>query len=122
MLNQTVFDNPQIAERIQIRTVENIHIIETKNIIRCEACKNYTIIYVLNEKCILVSHTLKNFETILSYPFFLRVHQSHLINTGFIKCIEKQNSKVLLLDNSTIPYSVRKFHLLLDYLKSLPGV
>lgn len=122
MEKKTYVSASEHANRIQIRTLESIHIIEKRNIIRCEACRNYTTIYLLNEKSILASHTLKDFEELLPYPLFLRIHQSHLVNTNYIKRIEKQEACMFLFDDTIIPIAYRKRNVLSEYLKSLPSV
>lgn len=109
-------------EKIQVRTLKNIYILEIENIIRCESSKNYTTIFLRNEKSILASHTLKDFETLLPYPLFIRIHQSHLVNTNFIKQISRYNASLLLADNSKIPIASRKHELIKLYLKSVPCV
>lgn len=113
---------PLIKGKIQVRTIKNIHILDIESIIRCEASKNYTTIYLQNEKSILTSRTLKAFETLLPYPMFLRVHQSHLVNSNFIKQIAKQEAVLMLSDNSRIPIACRKHDLISSYLKTVPGL
>lgn len=108
--------------KIQVRTLKNIYILDVENIIRCESSRNYTIIYLRNEKSITASHTLKDFENLLPYPMFIRVHQSHLINSNFIKQITRHDAVLMLTDNSKIPMSTRKQELINSFLKSVPGI
>jgi two-component system LytT family response regulator len=106
-------------DKIVVRTSENIYIIWKENIVRCEAYRNYTTIYQLYEKKILVAQTLKDFEAMLSYPQFIRVHQSHLVNTSYMKRINKIESFLHMADNSRIPIACRKRELLMGYVKSI---
>jgi two-component system LytT family response regulator len=115
-------DNLSFSGKIQIRTYKKIFIIDIQDIIRCEACKNYTTIHLNNDKSIVASHTLKDFETLLPYPLFLRVHQSHLVNSKFIKQIAKQEASIMLSDHSRIPIATRKQDLITNYLKTVPGL
>lgn len=110
------------SKKIQIRTLKYIHLIDINDIVRCEAYKNYTTIYLQNEKSILASRTLKEFEKILPYPIFLRIHQSHLINSNFIKRIEKMESRICLTDHTILPISIRKHVMISKYLKTLPSI
>ena len=107
------------SDKMVIRTTESIYIIPKELIIRCEACRNYTTIYQQGEKGILASQTLKEFEDLLPYPQFLRVHQSHLVNTSFIKLISKTDCCLLLSDNSRVPIAYRKREQLMKYVKSI---
>lgn len=112
----------QCSDKIIIKTSESIYFIQKENIIRCEAYKNYTTIHQSNEKSILASRTLKDFEAILTPPDFIRVHQSHLVNVNFIKRIEKQESRIQLFDNSFVPIACRKHELLMDYVNTIPAL
>jgi two-component system LytT family response regulator len=50
---------------------------------------------------------------------FLRVHQSHLVNTKYIKeFIKSDGGYLILTDNSNIPVSVRKRNEVLEVLNS----
>ena len=59
-----------------LKTQESVHVVELDQIIRCEADRNYTSFFLLENKKILVSKTLKEYETLLSGHNFLRVQQS----------------------------------------------
>jgi len=121
-MNSKLLSHIKYLNKIQVRTLDSIYIVCVKNIIRCEAYKNYTTIFLRDEKSILVSHTLKDFETLLPFPDFMRIHQSHLVNCNYIKRISKQDSCILLTDNSKIPISNRKHDLINEYLKMLPTI
>jgi len=70
---------------------------------------NYTEFYFNNAKKLLVTKTLKEFEDLLSDQGFYRVHQSHLINTKYIKEFVKTNGGYLIMnDGSNVPVSTRK--------------
>ncbi|GJM34907.1 MAG: DNA-binding response regulator [Saprospiraceae bacterium] len=69
--------------RLAIPTTDGVYFYETKEIIRCEADRNYTQFYLTNNRRFLASRTLKEYEEILSVYGFLRVHKSHLINLDF---------------------------------------
>jgi two-component system LytT family response regulator len=49
-------------KRIALSTAEGIHLIEIKDIIRCESQDNYTQFFLRNAKPILISKTLKEYE------------------------------------------------------------
>jgi two-component system, LytTR family, response regulator len=106
-------------EKIIIKTVESIFVVLKSQIIRCESFKNYTTIILKDENNILASQTLKTFEILLPYPDFLRIHQSHLINTNYIKRIDKSGACIIMSDNSKIPIACRKREMLMNYIESL---
>ena len=83
--------------------------VDLSEIIRCEADKNYTFFYLNNGKKILVSRTLKDFETLLSNHGFFRVQQSHLINLEYIERYDKhEGGSVIMRDGSAVPLSPAK--------------
>ncbi len=108
------------AKKIVLKTTESVHIVNLKDIVRCESEKNYTHFYTVEDEKITVSKTLKEFnELLIDYKFF-RVHQSHLINLAHVKRYEKQNGGFLIMDdNSNVPVSFRKKEDLMKLFKSL---
>lgn len=61
-------------KRLCIPTSEGFTLAETKDIIRCEAMTNYTVIYFSDNHKVTVSRTLKDFEHLLKDCNFFRVH------------------------------------------------
>ena len=117
ILNNAVKNPSQKPTKLSLHTSDKIQIIEINDIIRCQSDNNYTTFYLNDNTKILVSKTLKYYADILKETGFLRVHQSHLINTNYIKEFIKSDGGYLILDdNSNIPVSVRKRSELLDFL------
>lgn len=100
---------PNQKRKLVLKTLESIHIVEIDNIIRCEADKNYTSFFLAEGKRILVSKTLKDYDTMLSGYSFFRVQQSHLININFIERYDKQDGGfVIMKDGASVPLSPAK--------------
>lgn len=109
VLKEAISDNKKVPERISLHTQEKIIVVSLDSIIRCQSDNNYTIFFLDNGQKILVTKTLKYYSDLLKECNFMRVHQSHLINTKFIKEFIKSDGGYLLLTNKeTIPVSVRK--------------
>jgi len=109
LLNESLKNHQKPHERIALHTQDKIHIVNINEIIRCESNVNYTEFFFTNGKKLLVTKTLKDFEDLLSDQGFYRVHQSHLVNTKFIKEFVKTDGGYLLMnDGSNIPVSTRK--------------
>ncbi|MEM7374179.1 MAG: LytTR family DNA-binding domain-containing protein [Bacteroidota bacterium] len=96
--------------RLALHTMEKIHIVQISDIVRCESSANYTIFYFADKRQLLVTKTLKEFDNLLSSGHrFLRVHQSHLVNTDFIKEFVKIDGGYLVMtDKAEVPVSSRK--------------
>lgn len=109
LLNDSLKNNQRSHERLALHTQDKIHIVNISEIIRCESNVNYTEFYFTNGKKLLVTKTLKDFEDLLSDQGFYRVHQSHLVNTKFIKEFIKTDGGYLLMNDGTnVPVSTRK--------------
>lgn len=103
---QANLENRKVMKRIVLATSESLHIVEIKNIIRAEADSNYTRFLLSDGKTIMVSRTIKEFDSLLSGSGMVRVHQSHLINIAWANRFVKRDGGYLLLkDNSKIPVS-----------------
>jgi len=106
--------------RIVLNTLNSIHVVKIKDIIRCMADKNYTDVFLLNGKYLTLSKTLKEFEEILTEHGFFRTHQSHLINIRFIESYEKGlGGTVVMSDGSKVPVSSRRKELFLKLIQKL---
>ena len=121
---ETLIDNlNQInnkPEKLILNTSDNIYIVDIKDIIRCESDNNYTAFFTSNSEKIVMSKTLKEYESILPAEIFIRIHRSHLININYISRITKRDSGFILLkDNTEIPFSPKKKNLLLKLIKDL---
>jgi len=121
---QTFFNNINQAtpekKKIVLKTADKIHVVDIKNIVRCESDNAYTTIVVNTGKSIVVSKSIKSFDEMLSSQGFMRVHQSHLINTNYISYYNKHEGGFLVMsDNSNVPISNQKKPLLIEYLESL---
>jgi len=107
-------------KKIILKTTDKIHLVNLKDIVRCEAENNYTIFHLNDSNKIMVSKTIKTYETLFDENEFMRVHQSHLINLNYIQHFDKQDGGMILLsDNSTVPVSIQKKTQLLKYFSSL---
>ncbi|AUC22752.1 DNA-binding response regulator [Polaribacter sejongensis] len=105
--------------KISLHTSEKIIVVNIENIIRCKSDNNYTTFYFKDNSKILVSKTLKYYADMLKEVGFLRVHQSHLVNTTFIKeFIKSDGGYLMLTEGSNIPVSVRKRTEVLEVLNS----
>ena len=100
---------PHLKRKLVLKTQESIFVVEIDDIVHCEADKNYTFFYLNSGKKILVSRTLKDFETLLSNHGFFRVQQSHLINLEYIERYDKhEGGSVIMRDGSAVPLSPAK--------------
>ena len=107
-------------KRIALSNADGVHLFEISDIIRCESLDNYTKFYIKNNKPILISKTLKEYEELLAEHGFERIHQSHLINLNYLKSyIKKDGGYVVMADETHLPISHRKKERLQEILKTI---
>lgn len=109
-------DRSNDNKRLVLRSLEQIHIVNIKEIVRCKADNAYTTFFLVNSESILVSRGLKDFEELLCNNGFFKVHQSHIINLQFLRKIDKTSDEVVLSDKTRIPLSYRRKQPLLQIL------
>lgn len=97
------------VKKIIITTEKEIHFLTITDIIRCQADGTYTRIFLLGNKSILTSKTLKYYDELLNDHNFFRTHQSHLINTIYIKkYLKGTNAYIIMEDKCKIPVAKRR--------------
>lgn len=107
-------------KKIILSDSESVYLIETSEIIRCQAEGNYTRFYINGDQEILVSKTLKEYDNLFSSKDFFRAHQSHLINLQHFLRYDKKEGGILVMKNGdTIPVAVRKKDSLFEALKNI---
>ena len=108
-LNERLKNYNKPNERLALHSQDKIQIVEINSIIRCESSVNYTTFFFKNGDQVVVTRTLKEFGDLLEDQGFFRVHQSHLVNTKFIKeFVKSEGGHLVMKDGTLIPVSVRK--------------
>jgi len=96
------------VNNISVSTQSGFETITIQNLIRCKADGRYTECHIMNEKTIISSKNLKEFERILNDHDFVRVHHSHLINIKHIKSYNRYDQTVSMVNGDIVPISQRK--------------
>lgn len=97
----------QTGFKLALSTTEGVFFFIPSEIVRLEGENNYTRFYFANQKPMLVSRTLKEYEDILAEHDFIRAHKSHLVNKKYVKHLDKEGL-LWLTDGSHIAVSRRK--------------
>jgi two-component system LytT family response regulator len=110
-----LLNNKNNVSKIALPTRNGYRFVKVKDIVRCEAENNYTHFYLQTNEKILVTRTLKDYENILQDNFFIRVHQSHLINVDYVEqYIKGDGGTAIMSDGSEVEISRRKKELFLS--------
>jgi two-component system LytT family response regulator len=107
ILNERM-DRSAHSERIVLRDAESVHVILVKDILWCSAEGSYTYFHLLNDKKIVVSRNLKEYESLLTLHNFYRIHRSYLINCNHVVRYDKFESNLIFTNNRAIPVSIKK--------------
>ncbi len=95
--------------KIALPQQQELRYVLIADIIRCEAQNTYTWFFLANNDKILVSKPLKEYDELLNPHGFIRCHQSHLVNSAFVRSLLKEDGGSLLLHSGVkIPVSKQK--------------
>lgn len=79
--------------------IKGFQVVQINDIIYCEAENTYTSIHLKDNKKILASRPLIDYETILQDTTFVRIHKSWLINMKHIKEYQKGEGGFVIMSN-----------------------
>jgi putative methionine-R-sulfoxide reductase with GAF domain len=94
--------------KLPVSSTEGTQFFPVEEIIRLEADRNYTILYLTEKRKLVSCKTLKEYETTLTNHQFLRVHKSHLVNQKHIVSLSPNRESLILNDTSEVEVSRRK--------------
>lgn len=101
---------PQKADQsITLATSEGLEFVPLQQIIRIEASGPYSYFFLKNNKKIMVSRNLKEYELMLADHGFFRPHNSHIINIQEVKrMVKTDGGYAVMSDDSKIGISPKK--------------
>lgn len=103
---QTVNPNEM---RLCVPTLKGFILLKLDDIVFCEARKNYTIIHTLDNKPLIASRPLLEYEKILERTTFLRVHRTFIINLHHVSEYHRGEGGIAIMTNKAeIEISRRK--------------
>ncbi|WP_282030499.1 LytR/AlgR family response regulator transcription factor [Winogradskyella eximia] len=107
-------------KKLVLRTQNSMHIVDISDIHFCKSDNSYTTFYFKDGEKILVSKSLKDYESLLKEYGFFRPHQSYLVNLNHIKKVDKTDHGFIIMKNKKeIPISTRQKKNLIDLLDRL---
>ena len=99
-MNEVMINTQHHCLKLQANGI--IRFVTLSEIVYLKADDNYTC-FVLNDLSqYIMCKTLQNFETTLGYLFF-RAHKSYLINTIYIRGINKRDYQKILSSGEKLP-------------------
>ena len=114
-INKNLFSllekNTQAAapDKIPLSTSNGLIFVKLAEILYCESSGNYTSFYLCNDKKIMVSRQLGEYEKLLPEINFTRIHDKYIINLSFIKeYIKGSGGEVVLENGKELPVASRR--------------
>ncbi|MCC6541831.1 MAG: response regulator transcription factor [Flavobacteriales bacterium] len=94
---------------IALPVSDGLELVHVNEIVVCESDSNYTTLHLRDEKRLVISRTLKEFEDLLGEQEFIRVHNSYLISRKHIKkYIKGEGGEVIMSNGMNIAVARRK--------------
>ncbi|MFK7796384.1 MAG: LytR/AlgR family response regulator transcription factor [Aureispira sp.] len=107
-------------QRLVIKTTESIHIININEIIFCQSDKGYTTFQLVENRTIISSKILADYESVLPKKSFMRIHQSYLVNLHHVIRYDKKDKNALVtLENHKLPVALRRKEQLMKFLNNI---
>ncbi|MBK8565984.1 MAG: LytTR family transcriptional regulator [Saprospiraceae bacterium] len=97
-------DNP--GKTVAFPVKNGYRIARCADIVRCEAAGNYTMVFLANGQDFSLCKRLKEVEGMLPATVFCRVHQSHLVNLGWVELWVREG--LLLAGGAMVPVAKSK--------------
>jgi two-component system LytT family response regulator len=105
-------------KKLAIPNLDGFRLINTDDIIYCEADGNYTHIYLKGKQKLIATRVLGEIQNLLTdFGGFLRIHHSFLINYREVnQYIRGEGGHVIMSDGSEVAVSRNKKEILLQYI------
>jgi len=100
-------DESNLESRMILATQESLQVIQLKDIVYCQSDGGYTWFYLVSGEKILISKPLKYYDELLPEEWFLRPHQSYLVNIIYVDKYMKVGD-LILKNKKEIPVSTRR--------------
>jgi two-component system, LytTR family, response regulator len=108
------------SHRMVLKSIDQIHVIDSNDIVHIEADGNYSTFYLTDCRKIVVSKSTKEFEEALLDQGFHRIHKSHIVNINRMSYFDKTDGGTLIMCNGDqVPVASRKRDMLMELFDNL---
>jgi len=110
--------DPGVIKKITLPDTNGYNIVDLEDVMYLEGDDNYTSFHLIRHQKVVVSKTLKEYESLLSDLGFFRIHKSSIINFVHLRNINKDNGvDVVMSDGRSLAVSRRRSTELLEKAK-----
>lgn len=113
------FNTVQKNKKLVLKNLETVHIVSINDILYLKSDNNYTEVHTIDQRTIVVSKPLKQYDEQLKKYFFFRSHQSYLVNLNYAKTFHKTDSVLELSSGAHIAVAGSKTNALLHKLAEI---
>ncbi len=103
-----------------IASVDYLQLVKIGDIVLCRSEGAYTEVFTQNQKKIIATKSLKHYEDILPSEWFIRTHQSYIINKLFVDKIHKLGS-IKMQNGEEVPIASRRKEVVIEQLTNVRG-
>lgn len=108
------------SHRIVLKSIDQIHVIDSNDIVHIEAERNYSTFHMVDGRKIVASKSTKEYEDPLLDQGFHRIHKSHIVNINKMSYFNKTEGGTLIMCNGDeIPVASRKRDMLMELFDNL---
>ncbi len=107
---QIIEFNLNYTHRLSLPAQDGLIFVDIQKIMYCESEGRYTRFYLANqEKKILVSKNIGEYEILLPKHIFIRIHSHYIVNLSYVeKYVKGRGGHVVLTNGTQLDVSVRK--------------
>ena len=102
LLLENMMNRPTEFNKLVLPDYEGYSLINTTDIVYCQADGSYTHLYLLDGKKITTSKLLKQIEELLPDETFYRIHKSYIVNLNLINRCSKIDGFSVILENGIV--------------------
>lgn len=107
-----------LDSRIVLHTLEFLQVLQLREIIYCQSEGGYTNFFLTEGRRIMISKPLKFYDDLLPEKWFLRPHQSYLVNVLYVDKFLKSGT-IVLKDKTEVPVSGRRKEYILQHINHI---
>lgn len=98
--------NEHFPKLVALPTRTGYQLVQQNQILYCKASGNYTEVFFTNGHTLLIARKLKETAESLTNNWFLRIHQSYLVNMRFAtQYMRKSGGQLMMSDGQQFPIS-----------------
>ncbi len=101
-VNYTGYAGEAMTPLVVLPTCKGIMVIPVQQIIRIQSISNYSKLFFIDGRTLVVAKVLRWFHKQEALSSFIRIHRTHFVNSSYIKNYSGAKTGLLLLHNGEI--------------------